>query len=187
LLTSVIRAIVACCVTEVERLDNSSGPRIIRNVKRVALASAVLIALLAAGGGSAYALRTIFLSPGHCKKVHGTKVCARKARTVTHTSTVTQTSTVTVTVAPTSTGQQFSGNGSETLPPMTIPANGVVVQWTAQPDPAGDNFFSVTSSPSDANFIEFDNGSGATSGSSFIPGGTYTFEVSASATWTLSF
>jgi len=149
---------------------------------------AVLLALLAAGGASAYALgKTIWLQPGHCRTVHGKKVCARKvaARTVTHTSTVT--STTTVTVAPTSTGQQFSGNGDTTLAPMTIPANGVVVHWTAQPDQFNNNFFSVSSSPSDANFIEFDNGSGATSGSSFIPAGTYTFEVTASSTWTLSF
>jgi hypothetical protein len=92
-----------------------------------------------------------------------------------------------VTVAPSSTGQNFSGNGDMTLAPMTIPANGVVVHWTAQPDSFGDNFFSVSSSPNDADFVQFDNGSGATSGSSFIPTGTYTFEVTASSTWTLSF
>lgn len=149
------------------------------------IAALGVLALAAAGAASAYALRTIFLSPGHCKKVHGTKVCARRARP--HTTTLTRTSTVTVTVAPSSTGQSFSGNGSATLAPMTIPANGVVVHWTAQPDSLGDNFFSVSSSPNDANFVEFDNGSGATSGSSFVPAGTYTFEVSASSTWTLSF
>ena len=44
-----------------------------------------------------------------------------------------------------------------------------------------------SSATDDANFVEFDNGSGATSGSSFIPAGTYTFEVTASAAWTLSF
>jgi len=70
---------------------------------------------------------------------------------------------------------------------MTIPSNGVVVHWTAQPDQFGDNSFLVSSSDSDANFVEFDNGSGATSGTSFIPAGTYTFEVNASAAWTLSF
>ena len=70
---------------------------------------------------------------------------------------------------------------------MTIPADGVVVHWTAQPDQLGDNSFLVSSSPDDANFVEFDNGSGATSGSSFIPAGTYTLEVTASAGWTLSF
>jgi hypothetical protein len=102
------------------------------------IAALGVLALAAAGAASAYALRTIFLSPGHCKKVHGTKVCARRARP--HTTTLTRTSTVTVTVAPSSTGQSFSGNGS-----------------------------------------------GATSGSSFVPAGTYTFEVSASSTWTLSF
>ena len=42
------------------------------------------------------------------------------------------------------------------------------------------------SSIGQAKFVEFDNGSGATSGSSFIPAGTYTFET-ASAAWTLSF
>jgi len=111
--------------------------------------------------------------------VNGRKVCARKAtpRTVTHTTTV----------APSSTGQAFSGNGGSTLAPMTIPPNGVVVHWTAQPDQFGDNSFVVSSSPDDAVSVEFDNGSGATSGSSFVPAGTYTFEVTASATWTLSF
>ena len=89
-----------------------------------------------------------------------------------------------MTVAPSSTGRQFAGNGDSTLAPLTVPANGVVVQWTAQPDQFGDNSFLVSSSPSDAGFIEFDNGSGATSGTSFIPAGTYTFEVNASATWT---
>ena len=89
--------------------------------------------------------------------------------------------THTTTVAPSSTGQAFSGNGSTTLAPMTIPPNGVVVQWTAQPDQFGDNSFVVSSSPDDVNSVEFDNGSGATSGSSFIPAGTYTFEVTASA------
>jgi hypothetical protein len=127
--------------------------------------------------------RTIWLQPGHCRVVHGRKVCARKAKP----RTVTRTSTVTTTVAPSSTGQTFSGNGDSTLPPLTIPANGVVVHWTAQPDQFGDNSFLVSSSTGDANFVEFDNGDGATSGSSFIPAGTYTFEVTASAAWTLSF
>lgn len=142
-----------------------------------------VLALCFAGVASAYALSTIWLRPGHCKKVHGTKVCARRAKPVIRT----RTSTVTVTVAPSPIGKNFSGNGDTTLAPMTIPASGVTVHWTAQPDQFGDNFFSVSSSPSDTNFINFDNGSGATSGSSFIPAGTYTFQVSASSTWTLSF
>jgi hypothetical protein len=152
-------------------------------MRKGALLVVAMLSLAGAGGASAYALKTIFLAPGHCKKVHGTKVCARKVapRTVTHTS------TTTVTVAPSPIGKNFSGNGSSTLAPVTIPANGVTVHWTAQPDQFGDNLFDVSSSPSDANFIDFDNGSGATSGSSFIPAGTYTFQVSASATWTLSF
>ena len=151
----------------------------------LALLAVALGALVLAGAGlaSAYALRTIFLSPGHCKKVHGTKVCARRAKPVTSV----RTSTVTVTVAPSSTGRTFSGNGDSTLAPLTIPANGVVVHWTAQPDQLGDNSFVVSSSPNDANFVAFDNGSGATSGTSFVPAGTYTFEVNASAAWTLSF
>lgn len=151
----------------------------------LALLTAALAALVVAGAGvaSAYALKTIFLAPGHCKKVHGTKVCARHVKPVTSV----RSSTVTITVAPSATGQKFSGNGDSTLAPLTIPANGVVVHWTAQPDQLGDNSFLVSSSPSDADFIEFDNGSGATSGTSFIPAGTYTFEVNASATWTLSF
>lgn len=151
-----------------------------RRVRKGVLLAAAVLALLAAGGASAYVVaRTIWLKPGHCRVVQGRKVCARKVkpRTVTHTTTV----------APSSTGQAFSGNGGSTLAPMTIPPNGVVVHWTAQPDQFGDNSFVVSSSPDDARSVEFDNGSGATSGSSFIPAGTYTFEVIASATWTLSF
>ena len=151
-----------------------------RRVRKGVLLVAVVLALLAAGGASAYVVaRTIWLKPGHCRVVHGREVCARKAtpRTVTHTTTV----------APSSTGQAFSGNGGSTLAPMTIPPDGVVVHWTAQPDQFGDDSFVVSSSPDDVNSVEFDNGSGATSGSSFIPAGTYTFEVTASAAWTLSF
>jgi len=151
-----------------------------RRVRKGVLLVAAVLALLVAGGASAYVVaRTIWLKPGHCRVVNGRKVCARKAtpRTVTHTTTV----------APSSTGQAFSGNGGSTLAPMTIPPNGLVVHWTAQPDQFGDNSFVVSSSPDDAISVEFDNGSGATSGSSFVPAGTYTFEVTASATWTLSF
>ena len=129
------------------------APRIMRRVRKGVLLAAAVLALLAAGGASAYVVaRTIWLKPGHCRVVHGRKVCARKAKP----RTVTQTTTV----AP---------------------------SWTAQPDQFGDNSFLVSSSTNDANFVEFDNGSGATSGSSFIPAGTYTFEVTASAAWTLSF
>jgi hypothetical protein len=147
-------------------------------VRRVTLLVVLALALLAAGGASAYALRTIWLRPGHCTKVHGAKVCARKVapRTVHDT----------VTVAPSPIGQTFSGNGDETLAPMTL-AHGVTVQWTAQPDADGFNSFQVTSSPTDETFVEFDNGDSTTSGSSYIPPGTYTFEVGASAAWTLSF
>ncbi|HEY1565159.1 MAG TPA: hypothetical protein VGF72_10795 [Gaiellaceae bacterium] len=146
--------------------------------KAVLLAAAVLV-LAAAGGASAYALTTIFVRPGHCTKVHGTKVCARavKPRTV----------NVTVTVAPSPIGQTFSGNGDATLAPLTLP-QGVTAQWTAHPDSDGNNQFAVSSSPTDENFIEFDNGDdGATTGSSFIPPGTYTLDVTANAAWSLSF
>jgi hypothetical protein len=149
-------------------------------VRKGVLLAVALLALLAAGGASAYVVaRTIWLQPGHCRVVHGRKVCARKAtpRTVTHTTII----------APSSRGQSFSGNGDSTLAPMTIPPHGVVVHWNAQPDQFGDNSFLVSSATGDANFVEFDNGDGATSGSSFIPEGTYTFEVTASAAWTLSF
>lgn len=138
-----------------------------------------LVVLAAAGGASAYALHTIFLRPGHCAKVHGTKVCARnvKPRTV----------KVTVTVGPSPVGQTFTGNGDKTLAPLTLD-HGVTVSWTAQPDSDGNNQFSVTSSPEDERFIEFDNGDdGATSGTSYVPPGTYTFDITANAAWTLSF
>jgi hypothetical protein len=147
-------------------------------MRRGVVIVAAVLALAAAGGASAYALRTIWLRPGHCTKVHGAKVCARSVQP--------RTSTVTVTVAPSPIGQTFSGNGDTTLAPLTL-SHGVTVQWTSQPDADGFNAFAVSSSPSDANFIEFDNGDGATSGSSYIPPGTYTFQVSASAAWTLSF
>jgi hypothetical protein len=133
----------------------------------------VLLALLAAGGASAYALGTIWLRPGHCTKLHGTKVCARKVKPKT------------VTVAPSPIGQTFTGNGSKTLNPLTL-AHGVTVHWTSQPDAYGDNIFSVSGS-SGTNFVSFDNGNSSTSGSSYIPAGTYTFTVSAAGAWSLSF
>jgi hypothetical protein len=49
-------------------------------MRRTALLAVLAVALLAAGGASAYALRTVFLKPGHCTKVHGTKVCARSVK-----------------------------------------------------------------------------------------------------------
>ena len=145
-------------------------------MKRVVVATALLLALLAAGGASAYALKTIWLRPGRCTKVHGTKVCARTVAP----------KTVTVTVAPSPIGQTFSGNGDKTLAPMTL-SHGVTAHWTSQPDSTGFNLFSVSSSPSDSTYISFDNGDSTTSGSTYIPPGTYTFNVTASAAWTLSF
>lgn len=174
-------------------------------MRKKVLVVAGLAALLFAGvAGAAVLSKTIFLSPGKCKTVHGTRVCAKKVKphTVTHTrtstvtntvttppvtNTVTNTQTVTVTVGPSPMGQTFSGNGSETLAPMTVPADGVEVHWTAQPNSYGFNDFMVTSQPSDSHYVEFDNGNSATSGESYIPAGTYTFDVSASAAWTLSF
>ena len=144
------------------------------DVKRAALVAVVLL-LVGAGGASAYALKTVFIQPGHCTKVHGTKVCARSVPPKT------------VTVGPPSPiGQTFSGNGDTTLAPLTLP-HGVTVTWTSQADGQGLNQFAVSSSPDDARFVEFDNGSGASSGSSYIPAGTYTFEIAAGAAWTLSF
>jgi hypothetical protein len=145
-------------------------------VRRASLIAAVLLALLSAGGASAYALKTIWLRPGRCTTVHGTKVCARKVVP----------KTVTVTVAPSPIGQTFSGNGDKTLAPMTL-SHGVTAHWTSQPDSTGFNLFSVSSSPSDSTYISFDNGDSTTSGSTYIPPGTYTFDVTASAAWTLSF
>jgi hypothetical protein len=139
---------------------------------------AVVMLLLGAGGASAYALHTIFIRPGHCTKVHATKVCARKVAP--------KTVSETVTVGPSPIGETFSGNGDKTLPPLTL-SHGVTVNWTSKPDSDGFNQFSVSSSPDDANFVEFDNGNGSASGSSYIPAGTYTFDITAGAAWTLSF
>ena len=135
---------------------------------------AVALALLAAGGASAYALRTIWLQPGHCTKLHGTKVCARKVPPRT------------VTVAPSPIGQTFNGDGTKTLEPLTL-KHGVTVRWTSNPDAYGNNIFSVSSSPSDKNYVTFDNGNAATSGTSYVPPGTYTLKVIATGAWTLSF
>jgi hypothetical protein len=94
--------------------------------------------------------------------------------------------TFTVTVAPSPTGQTFSGNGDVTLAPMTL-AHGVNVHWTSQPDSFGNNFFDVSSEPNDTDYVHFDNGNSTTSGTSYVPPGTYTFDVSADGAWTLSF
>jgi hypothetical protein len=164
---------------------------------RIALIAAGLVALVAAGGASAYAVaHTIMLAPGHCKTVHGEKVCARKvsAKTVVHTTTVdhtdtvtkTVTKTVTVTVFPSPIGKTFSGNGDAMLAPMTLSA-GDEISWTSSPDEFDNNIFSVTSSPDDSNIIDFDNGDSSTSGSSFIPAGHYVLQVIASGAWTISF
>ena len=144
--------------------------------RRIALIAALLVALLAAGAASAYALRTITLAPGHCTTVRKVKVCAKNV----------QTKTVTVTVVPSPIGKTFSGNGEQTLAPLTL-AKGDEVHWTSQPDSYGDNLFSVSSSPSDTNFVTFDNGNSSTSGSTYIPPGTYTFSVIATGAWTMSF
>ena len=145
-------------------------------MRRTALLAVLAVALLAAGGASANALRTVFLKPGHCTKVHGTKVCARSVKP----------KIVTVTVAPSPVGQTFRGNGDKTLAPVTL-AHGVTVHWTAQPDSDGFNEFDVSSSAGDTTFVGFDNGNSTTSGTSYIPPGTYTLDISASAAWTISF
>jgi hypothetical protein len=145
-------------------------------VRRGILVAVVVLALAAAGGASAYALRTIFLQPGHCTKVHGTKVCARTAKP----------RTFTVTVGPSPIGQSFTGNGDKTLAPLTLP-HGVTVSWTSQPDSDGFNLLSVSSQPDDTHYVSFDNGDGTSSGTSYIPPGTYTFDITAGAAWTLSF
>jgi hypothetical protein len=145
-------------------------------VRRGLFIVVAVVALAAAGGASAYALHTIFLKPGHCTKIHGTKVCARTIKP----------RTFTITVAPSPIGQTFTGNGDKTLAPMTLP-HGVTVQWTSQPDSDGFNLFDVESQPDDTHFVSFDNGDGTASGSSYIPPGTYTFDITAGAAWTLSF
>jgi hypothetical protein len=144
--------------------------------RRRVLLAVVVVGLLAAGGASAIALRTITLRPGQCRTVKGVRVCASKPRVVVRT----------VTVAPSPIGKTFSGNGTKTLEPITL-THGVTAHWTAKPDAYGYNLFSVSSSPSDKTYVSFDNGSNSTSGSSYIPPGTYTLEVIASGAWTLSF
>jgi hypothetical protein len=147
--------------------------------RRRVLVAVVLLTLLAAGGASsAILVRTITLRPGQCRRVNiRTRVCAARARTVTRT----------VTVAPSSIGKSFSGNGSQTLQPLQIP-RAVYVHWTAQLDAYGFNMFHVSGDCSNPfNYVFFDNGNNATSGSSYVPAGTCTFQVTASGPWTLSF
>ncbi len=74
------------------------------------LIAAIFVALVCAGGASAYALHTIMLSPGHCRRIGDTKVCARRGKT----------KTVTTTVAASPIGKTFSGNGDSTLAPLTL-------------------------------------------------------------------
>jgi hypothetical protein len=143
-------------------------------MRRAVLGVAGVLALSAAGGAGAYALHTIWVKPGHCTKVHGTRVCARTVRAKT------------VTVAPSPIGKTFHGNGDETLAPLTL-KHGVTVHWTSEADADGNNFFSVSSSPGDTTVVDIDNGNAGTSGSSYVPPGTYTLQVAASAVWTLSF
>jgi hypothetical protein len=147
--------------------------------RRRVLVAVVVMALLAAGGAaSAIALRTITLRPGRCVRVtRTTRVCAARARTVTRT----------VTVAPSSIGKSFSGNGSKTLLPLKIP-RAVYVKWTAQRDAYGYTLFSASASCSNPfNYVFFDSGTNATSGSSYVPAGTCTFQITAGGPWTLSF
>jgi CDP-diglyceride synthetase len=140
------------------------------------LIAVVLLALLAAGAASAAVMaRTTFLAPGKCTKVNRKRVCAKKVPP----------KTVTVTVAPSPTGQTFSGNGSKTLAPITL-SHGVNVGWTAKPDSYGYNLFSV-SGGAGLNYVSFDNGNSSMSGTSYVPPGTYTFDVIASGAWTLKF
>jgi hypothetical protein len=167
--------------------------------RRFLVLLALGLALTFVGAASAYALGTIWLKPGECTTVHGQKVCARKVKpktvvrnqtttvTTTHTVTATQTvtTTQTVTVYPSATGQTFSGNGDSTLAPLTL-SQGDEVNWTSQGDAYG-NTFLVSSSPSDSNYVQFDNGNSSTSGSTYIPPGSYTLSVIATGAWTIAF
>lgn len=137
--------------------------------RRITLATAAVVALALAGGASAYALKTILVSPGRCTTVSHVKVCARQVKPKT------------VTVSPSPIGKTLSGNGSQTLAPITL-AHGVNVRWTSSLDSYGDNMLSVY-----CGLSHFDNGNGGTSGQSYLPAGTYTCSLIASAAWTLSF
>jgi hypothetical protein len=133
-----------------------------------------------AGGASALALRTIYVPSGKCRTVKGVRVCARMG-------TVTRTVIRTVTVAPAAIGKTFTGNGDKTLAPLTL-SRGVNVTWTASPDSYGYNLFSVSgSSSSPSNWTSFDSGNSTRSGTSYVPAGTWTFDVIASGAWTLKF
>jgi len=154
-------------------------------MKRKAIIAAAVVVLTFAGIATAAALtRTVHLAVGQCVTIKkaAEKVCAPKAivRTVTAPA-VTQT----VTVSPSPVGQTITGNGGETLPPMTLAA-GVELHWTAQPDQFGNNFFAVTGAV-DGNGHDYDFDSQAGSGQSYLGPGTYTLSIGANGPWTISF
>jgi len=111
-------------------------------MRRELIIAAAFLALLCSGTASAFALRTIMLSPGQCTKVHGTKVCARKPAA----HTVIQTITQTVTITPVT--ENYSGKGNMVEPAIStqIPEQ---LCWTSTwpdgaiiNDPNGDFFLS---------------------------------------------
>ena len=138
-------------------------------MKRTILIAVTVLALAAAGSASAYALHTITLNPGHCAKVHGTRVCARKAKPKT------------VTVYPAAAGTTVSGSGTLTMAPFTL-AKGTNIHWSYTPDPEFDGGLTLYCGESIVS-----SGTGQTSGTSYLPAGNYTCNVVASAGWSVTF
>jgi len=141
-----------------------------KSMKRSSGLLAALLALALAGTASAYALgRIVWVTPGHCKKVHGSTVCARAARGRTVTQTVKQTTTV----LPSSAGKNFSGTADEDTCVVSLPAfslaHGSILSWSISPGPLGETEFSITGLG-----YEFVYGNGALSGSSYLDPGHYT-------------
>lgn len=154
--------------------------------KRIGIIAAA-VALGIVGAASAHALagqHQINLESGHCKVIRQTKGKVHRLGKRLFRVKGAVIKVKICAVAPSPMGKTFSGNGTETLAPITVPKGGVEVSWTSQPDSYGLNSFSVN----DSGFkINFDNGNGATSGKSFVPAGTYTITITATGSWTLSF
>jgi hypothetical protein len=144
-------------------------------MRHVQLSKSLVIVLMAAlvfvGAASAYAVRTIYLKPGHCTTVAKTRVCAREVKPTVKT----------ITVSPSPLGKTFSGSGQQTLAPFTL-AKGAMLHWTI----TNDRYGLGLSIYDTANGVVISSGN-ATSGQSYLKPGTYTLDINAQGDWTISF
>jgi hypothetical protein len=102
------------------------------------------------------------------------------------TETITRTETVTRTVQaaqkrpppppPASRPQRFSGNGGKTMPPITLSKDSTLI-WTAD-----GGIFQIFEDE-----LGVPVNSQASRGDTFVPAGTYTFQINAVGNWTIQF